>query len=127
MPESKPSPSAPPAPETKKPSTDAAAGDVALICRVSKDRKRVDVLRRRGDTLEMGTVQPLVPGKPIAGEVVRLKPRKDAPLLCDVEVEWDARSTQRSGRPARVSNEQYRRGWDAIYMQGKKDSSQELN
>lgn len=129
MSDSKPPNAAPPPePKPNKSLSSAKSGDVALICRVSDDRKSVDVLRRRGDTLELGTVRPLVPGKPLTGEVVRLKPRKEAPLLCDVEVEWDARNASPAGgRPAQVSTDQYRRGWDAIYKERKKPPSDELN
>jgi hypothetical protein len=91
--------------------------DVALICRVSEDRRSADILRRRGDQLELGTVRPLEEGKPISGEVVRLRPRPQAPFVCDVEVQFDGRPSQPSqlSGPPQVASERYRRGWDAIY------------
>jgi len=90
------------------------------------------VLRRRDGRVEAGAARPLKHGQPIQGEVVRLKPRKEFPLLCDVEVELPspklpgARSTDeptgavRKG-PARVTTERYRENWDAIWARPKKD------
>jgi hypothetical protein len=102
------------------------AEDVALICGVSEDGQGVEVLRKRGDRLETGTVRRLEAGKPIHGEIVRLRPRPQAPFLCDVEVEFNPQ--QRGERaalaansgPAQVATESYRQNWDAIY--GRKPS-----
>ena len=64
-------------------------------------------------------MRPLDEGKPIQGEVVRLTPRQDSPLLFDVQVEHDTRSS--TGRPAKVATEQYRQGWESIWA-GKRDT-----
>lgn len=94
--------------------------DVALIHGRTDDGQGLKILRRRQNRLEIGAVVPLVPGKPIVGEVVRLEPRKESPLLCNVHVEYtppsDARPT--SAGPAQVSSERYRENWDQIF--GKK-------
>jgi len=103
--------------------------DVALVCGVSDDGQGVEVIRKRGDRLEAGTVRRLEAGKPIHGEVVRLRPRPQAPFLCDVEVEFtppEARGEHeaqaaKSG-PAQVATESYRKNWDAIYGRGRKPS-----
>ena len=87
----------------------------------SEDGKAYDVLRRRGPELELGTVRPLDEGKPIHGEVVRLKPREDSPALFDVEVQHDARPS--AGRPAKVATEQYRKGWESIWAKSRPDRS----
>lgn len=102
--------------------------DVALICGVSGDGEGLDIIRKRGDRLEAGTVRRLEQGKPIHGEVVRLRPRENAPLLCDVEVEFAARQTappQSSSGPAQVATESYRKNWEAIY--GRKKQRALLN
>lgn len=105
------------------------AEDVALVCGVSEDGQGVEVIRKRGDRLETGTVRRLEAGKPIHGEVVRLRPRPQAPFLCDVEVEFTPRE-QRGERetlaansgPAQVATESYRKNWDAVYGRGRKPS-----
>lgn len=136
--------------EKKPPSLPEAAGnppgpekrelDVAFVCGVSDDGQGVDVIRRRGERLEAGTVRRLEQGKPIHGEVVRLRPREQFPMICDVEVEMPApgQSSQgqsssaqspsgqpptgalTTGRPAQVATETYRKNWDAIYGRNKK-------
>lgn len=139
--------------EKKRPSLPEGAGggppshekrdlDVAIVCGVSDDGQGVDVIRRRGERLEAGTVRRLEQGKPIHGEVVRLRPREQFPMICDVEVEMPApgHSSSRhsapessspgqlssgaaTGRPAQVATETYRKNWDAIYGRSKKPGS----
>ncbi len=74
--------------------------------------------------LQAGLVRPLEHGKPIHGEVVRLKPRDESPLLFDVDVQHDAGSVS-LGRPAKVATAKYRSGWDSIWA--KTPSPTELN
>ena len=97
--------------------------DVAVICGVSPDGGGLEVIRRRGERLETGTVRRLEEGKPILGEVVRLQPRADQPLLCDVQVELPAPhrepGTSTSSGPAQVASDRYRKNWDAIYKSTK--------
>jgi hypothetical protein len=100
-----------------------AGADVALVCGVSEDGQGVDIIRKRGERLETGTVRRLQQGKPIHGEVVRLRPREKTPLICDVEVEVPAPSraaSAASSGPAQVATESYRKNWDAIYGRGRK-------
>jgi len=102
--------------------------DVALIHGRTEDGRGLKILRRRQDRIEAGAVMPLVPGKPIAGEVVRLEPRKETPLLCDVHVEYtppaEARPT--STGPAQVATDQYRQNWESVFG-GAKKSEPALN
>jgi hypothetical protein len=103
--------------------------DVALIHGVTSDGG-LQILRAKGDRLELGAVRPLREGVPITGEVVKLRPREDCPVLCDVEVQLKAKelpndrqvcsvpeaeaSSARSG-PAQVATDEYRKNWDAIW------------
>lgn len=103
-----------------------AEPDVAVVCGVSDDGQGLDIIRKRGERFEAGTVRRLEQGKPIHGEVVRLKPREHSPLVCDVEVEVPApaRSTPAlTSGPAQVATETYRKNWDAIYGAGRKPRS----
>lgn len=91
--------------------------DIALIHGRTDDGRGLKILRRRQDRIEAGAVMPLVPGKPIVGEVVRLEPRKESPLLCDVHVEYappaEARPT--TAGPAQVASDRYRQNWDLVF------------
>jgi hypothetical protein len=111
-----------PAPSASKDKSE----DVALVCGVSQDGQGLDIIRKRGERLEAGTVRRLEEGKAIHGEVVRLKPRENAPFVCDVEVEVEVPARERApaaltSGPAQVATETYRKNWDAIY--GRKQRS----
>lgn len=114
--------------EIKNAEAKSAGEDVALVHGVGADGS-VHVIRRRGDQLEAGALQPLREGAPIHGELVSLKPRPQCPLLCDVKVHYTppaaaakpaARVTRRKG-PAQVATDTYRDNWDSIWS-GKKKS-----
>lgn len=97
-----------------------SATDVAVILGGDSDRNELHVLRQRADTVEAGVVRPVVTGQPILGDIVKLKPRKDSPLVCDVEVvlehpEPETRTAKHRSGPTRVSTDAYRQGWDAIF------------
>lgn len=99
------------------------SSDVALIHGVT-DEGDLRVLRKRADRLEFGAVRPLREGMPITGEVVRLTPRKEFPLLCDVKTEFQPSEPKRDVAepssvphkgPARVASKSYRNNWDLIW------------
>jgi len=113
--------------------------DVALIHGVTPEGD-LCVLRRRDDRVELGAVRPLKEGVPIVGEVVRLVPRKEFPLLCDVTTELTvpkgaagpssdvpaprAAPLDASARkgPAQVTSDEYRKNWDVIWSAPKPGS-----
>jgi hypothetical protein len=104
-------------PATREGAEEGHGGDVAIVCGVSDDGQSLDIIRKRGERIEAGTVRRLEQGKPIHGEVVRLRPREQFPMICDVEVEVPSRmqpALSNSG-PAQVATETYRKNWDAIY------------
>lgn len=131
----KPKPEGAGAPETR------ASSDVVLVHGVSEDGKSLAVLRARNNTLEAGVVRALADGEPLAGEVVKLTPRPECPVVCDVEVAVPAGAltaprgsdapTQRAATsarvpaparelprrtgPAQVATPTYRDNWDAIW------------
>jgi hypothetical protein len=104
--------------------------DVALVCGMTEDGQGVQVIRKRGERIETGTVRRLEAGKPIHGEVVRLRPRPQAPFVCDVEVELavpgpgaprdDQAALSGGSGPAQVATESYRKNWDAVYGRSRK-------
>src|SRR5690349_11170353 len=85
--------------------------DVAMI--VGRDSDGFQDLRRRAEDqpVEVGTLRPLQEGKPIDGEVVSMRQRKDLPFLFDVRTQLAAERRTSDG-PAQVATEEYRRGWD---------------
>jgi hypothetical protein len=104
--------------------------DVALIHGVTAEGD-LRVLRKREDRLELGAIRALREGAPIHGEVVRLTPRKECPLLCDVETAFKPTAptpapsasplppAPRKG-PAQIATEEYRRNWDVIWSRAPK-------
>ncbi|HTA93161.1 MAG TPA: hypothetical protein VK745_26465 [Polyangiaceae bacterium] len=103
-----------------------ASPDVALIHGVSPDGS-LHILRARENRLELGAIRPLREGVPITGEVVKLRPRENCPVVCDVEVQLKAQqlpsdcqvpatpaNLAHSG-PAQVATDEYRKNWDAIW------------
>jgi hypothetical protein len=131
-----------PKPDTAEPTdAQAPASDVMLVHGVSDDGKSLAVLRARNNTLEAGVVRAVAEGEPIEGEVVRLKPRPDCPVVCDVEVTVprgalnarggsDTRQATRAELaklsagpgertkqgPAQVATPRYRDNWEAIWQ-----------
>ena len=114
-------------PVTAQPSP-VEPGDVAVVFGRTDDQQGLHILRRRseGQPVEMGTLRPLREGKPIDGEVISLRPRKDYPFVCDVKVELpdpnapnepsgDASQRADASGPAQVASDGYRRGWEAIW------------
>jgi hypothetical protein len=103
--------------------------DVVIVHGASEDGSTLGVLRVREQRVEVGALQRLEHGKPIHGEVVRLRPRQGHPWICDVEVAVpdprpDAARTapivpaSRRG-PAQVSSDSYRAGWELIFGAGR--------
>jgi hypothetical protein len=97
--------------------------DVALIHGVTPEGD-LRVLRKRNDRLEFGGIRALREGVPITGEVVRLTPRKEFPLLCDVATELpaperptDVAEGDRDSHkgPAQVATDRYRDNWEKIF------------
>lgn len=137
----------------KKPASDAR--DVVLIHGVTQDGKGFEVLRARKEGLEIGQVRPLEQGKPLQGEVVKLRPRPGVPFICDVETEFvpptaaraarpsdsearaaqarhaEALATEASRRarkgPAQVASRAYRQNWDAIWSTDRNKKDRVLN
>jgi hypothetical protein len=123
--------------ETRAPTLPARSGsalepikDAILIHGVSEDGETMAVLRAREDRVEAGLVRPVKAGQPLRGELLKLTPRPEFPLLCDVEVQVpegvvnasggsDAPAPARRGGPAQVATDSYRENWDAIWSKPK--------
>lgn len=102
----------------KKPTpAPAIKDDVVLVHGRSEDGKTLAVLRKRGEEFSAGLLTAAEEGKPLTGDLLRLKPRDDAPFLADVEVlhEHRAETSADRGGPAQVSSPAYREGWNSIF------------
>ncbi len=120
----------PPESESSEPKQ---SGDTILIHGVSDDGESLAVLRAREDRVEAGLVRKAREGQPVMGELLRLKPRPEFPLLCDVEVTVAEPDTAPAagasepklshGGPAQVATASYRANWDAIWSKNKKSSA----
>ena len=114
-----------------------ASSDVVLIHGVTEDGRGLNVLRARNQSIEAGQVRPLEHGKPLQGDVVKLRPRRGAPFLCDVETEVSsselastspgASSAPARKGPAQGASSAYRDNWEAIWRRAGKDEEQLLN
>lgn len=99
----------------------SAPADVMYVHGPTPDGSGVRVVRRREDALELGELRPMQDGKPLHGEVVRLKQRPEHERLFDVEVVVENPERRRaaagpSGRgPAQVASATYRSNWDRIF------------
>ncbi len=108
-------------------------GDRALVVGRVGEHGLAILRKRSADApLEAGIVHPLREGQAIHGEVVKLTPRADEPLICDVDVHIDARANARPGTnvlagtggdgapaarkgPAKVASPRFRDGWDRVF------------
>lgn len=102
-----------------------------LVHAPTEDGKGARVLRARKGRVEAGEVRPLEEGKPIHGDVVKLRAREGSPLVYDVDVEVPAPARastpepqetkapvrERTG-PAMVATDEYREGWAAVFGRG---------
>jgi hypothetical protein len=118
-------------PSQKKPKEPSS--DVVLIHGVTEDGRGLQVLRAREERIEAGQVRPLEHGKAVQGDIVKLRPRPEAPFICDVETELKTaevpppkdiqvsapRESARKG-PAQVASAAYRQNWDAIWSATKR-------
>src|SRR4051794_32557978 len=101
-----------------------------LIQGISEDGEALAVLRARDDRVEAGIVRSVKEGELGQGELVKLKPRPETPLVCDVEVQVPENAVNSKGvsdvhhGPAQVATRTYRANWDNIWKKpsGKKSS-----
>ena len=97
------------------PPADATKDDVVLVGEPTDSGSGVQVLRRRENRLELGELRTAQHGRPIHGELVRLKPRPESERLFDVEVLVPARTEREQGGPAQVATDAYRTNWDRVF------------
>ena len=94
--------------------------DVVILHSVTSDGKAINALRSRSGRLDMAELRPLKDGQDVShSEVVKLKPHKDMPIVCDVDVLYspehrESGSTDHAGPPV-VSTDAYRKNWNRVF------------
>lgn len=109
----------------KKKQRDTKDSDIALVYGKSEDGKSYGVLRQRDQEIQVGLLRPIEHGKPIQGELVRLRPRDESPLVFDVETHYRPTVERTASGPPKVANAAYRDGWDSIWS--RRPESKTLN
>lgn len=103
--------------------------DVVLVHGRSEDGRALAILRKQGDTVSAGVLTAAEEGKPVHGELVRLRPREESPALFDVDVLHAPPRARDEGRkgPAQVSTKAYRDGWNAAFRPRAAEPDHTLN
>jgi hypothetical protein len=98
----------------------ASKEDVVFVGGPAEGGEGLRVLRKREDAIEVGEIRPVQEGRPLQGELVRLKPRREHDRVFDVEVllsrdEIHPHAALGHAGPAQVASDAYRSNWDAIF------------
>ncbi|MCB9625372.1 MAG: hypothetical protein H6723_18810 [Sandaracinus sp.] len=121
----------PPRKKAASPTLDDAApaaktDDVVLVHGRSEDGA-LQVIRKKGEELSAGELRPVEEGKPIRGNLLKLKPRPEMPLLADVEEEIAVSAPGASdgalSGPPQVATDSYRKGWDGLWGRKRKSAA----
>lgn len=107
------------------------SSDTILVYGKSQENDAYSVLRKRGESVELGALREVEEGKPLHGELVKLSRRAEHPLLFDVNVllkneDATPKLEGRSG-PAQVATEAYREGWEIIFGHESEKDPGDLN
>jgi hypothetical protein len=99
--------------------------DVVFVHGPVEEGEGVRVVRKRDEAIELGEIRPVQEGRPLAGDLVRLKQRQESTRLFDVEVlasrdeiaekAGRAKPARAHAGPAQVATQAYRTNWDAIF------------
>lgn len=102
--------------------------DVLFVHSPAAEGEGYRVIRKREDTIEVGEIRAVQEGRPIHGDLVKLKPRQEHERLFDVEVlasreEMQGKAALGHAGPAQVATASYRANWDSVFgMQTPDDS-----
>jgi hypothetical protein len=96
--------------------------DLMILHSATPDGEAIHALRSRPGRLDLAELRPLKNGQDVSHfEVVNLKPHKDMPNLCDVDVLYSPKKVEseqtvshHAGPPA-VATEAYRKNWNRVF------------
>lgn len=94
--------------------------DVVFVHGPAEGGEGYRVIRKRDDAIELGEIRAVQEGRPLHGDLVKLKPRKEHERLFDVETlvsreEVSAPKQMGHAGPAQVATDAYRENWEAIF------------
>jgi hypothetical protein len=93
--------------------------DVLMATGKTDDGDGTKVVRARPGRVEAGEMRTMKEGQPlVAGEVVTLEQRKDAPQLFNVKVEHTVKPAAAKAThhgPAQVATDEYRDSWERTF------------
>lgn len=90
--------------------------DFAIVGGPTEDGQGAHMLRIREGAISAGEIRPVREGEPITHkELVRLHPLDEEKRICRVETLHEPAEPPSASRPARVSNERYRKNWERIF------------
>jgi len=109
--------------------------DLILLHSPTDDGEGVNAIRSRSGKIDFAELRPLKEGQDIShNEVVNLRPRKETPLLCDVDVMYkpknlDENSTSSTSHPGppKISSQLYRKNYNRIFNSSKSKKNTLLN
>jgi len=136
MSDAKPPRSKPRAPKPKNLAAETPAPDFAILGGPTEDGEGTHLVRFRAGGVSAGEIRPVKEGEPVTHrELVRLHPVDAERRVMRVETLHAPEPTPersevaRPSRPARVSNERYRRNYDAIFesKRSKEDDDWSVN
>lgn len=89
--------------------------DVVFLQGETKDGEGLRALRSRPGRIEATELRAVREGRPLTGELVRLLPREESPLLWNVDVQYSQDEQRGHAGPARITSEAYRDNWERIF------------
>lgn len=94
--------------------------DVVFVHGPAEGGNGYRVIRKRDDAIELGEIRAVEEGRPLHGDLVKLKQRKEHERLFDVETVVSREEVAPSKKalhagPAQVATDAYRENWDAIF------------
>jgi hypothetical protein len=92
--------------------------DVVFVHSPAEGGEGYRVIRKRDDVVEMGEIRSVQEGRPLHGDLVKLRPRKEHDRLFDVETiltREEAGTARPHAGPAQVATDAYRENWEAIF------------
>jgi hypothetical protein len=94
--------------------------NLVLIAGVDSRRQEIHVLKPGEDGIETAVLRPVEHGQTLTGDLVRLHPHKNLPMVAELETvlrhpDSSLQAARSHKGPAMVASEAYRRGWDAVF------------
>jgi hypothetical protein len=116
--------------------TKSKSEDVMLLHSPTEDGEGLRAIRSHEGQLDFAEIRPAVEGQDISQtELVKLNPRAEMPLLCDVDVLYSPEDSgagketknRSNNGPAVVATDLYRKNWDRIFKSRRPKSAKDYS